>query len=192
MISHARQMQAASAASPLPTVRQLKLLPLRALLGLAARCVKRARAQYASGRLECVGAIDQTIRAALAYAAGRELEFSWRAVKRAVLYAQNANAETVAVATEHLASALANARLAAKKPARAEHVLRQAFLAIEAAYDACYQDEFAEMAKDEFFRLKRLAKQHRFPHEGAAIDCSPNGPLGPEWPIWETRELLRG
>ena len=169
----------------LPSPRQLKLLALRSLVGLAARSVERARSRYASVRLECVHAIDDTIRAAAAFSRGQQVALPWREVKRAVLYAQDANAESVAIAAEHLASAVANAHAAEKTPSSCRYVLQQAHLAIESAHDACFDQEYVETTCEDFFRLQKLSKQHRFPSLGPTMDVGPNGPLGPVWPIWE-------
>ena len=182
--------QARPQASELPTIRQLRLLPLRALVGLAARCVRRARNRYTAGRIDCGDAVDDTIQAAFSFSQGEATSVPWREVKRAVLYASNADAESVAIAAEHLASAVANALIVDDQPSRAGQVLHQVAQTIEAAYDACFDEEFVDAARDEFFRLKKLSKQHRFPRVGPELDATSNGPLGPEWPIWDTRALL--
>lgn len=174
----------------LPSLRQLKMLPLRAAVGLAARCVLRAKSQYASGRLDCLSAIERVIRAGMGFARGEQSPVGWREVKRAVIYAADTNSESVAIAAQHLASAIANAQLLEEKPERARFVLQQVHQAIETAFDACFDDEYAELTREEFFRLQRSSKQFRFPKLGPEVDASPNGTLGPVWPIWSTPNLL--
>ncbi len=183
--------QAPVQSQPLPSIRQLKLLPIRAAIGLAARCVARAKTQYACGRLDCVAAIDRVIRSATAFADGETAAVGWRDVKRAAIYAADANSESVAIAAQHLASAVANAQLLEAKPERSRFVLRQIFQAIETSYDACFQDEFAELTRDDFFRIKRSSKQHRFPRLGPELDVTANGQLGPVWPIWSDPIVVR-
>ena len=151
---------------PLPSLRQLKLLPIRA-------------------------AIDRVIRSATVFAQGEEAPVGWREVKRAVIYAADANSESVAIAAQHLASAVANAQLLESKPERSQFVLRQVHQAIETAFDACFQDEFADLTRGDFFRLKRSSKQHRFPRLGPELDVTSNGGLGPVWPIWSDPIALR-
>ncbi len=174
-----------------PSIRQLKLLPVRAAIGLAARCVQRAKSQYASGRLDCVAAIERVIRAAQAFANGEHQPVGWRDVKRAVLYAADGNSESVAIAAQHLAAAVANAQLLEEKPDRSRFVLREVHLCIETSFDACFEEEFEDLTRDDFFRLKRASKQHRFPRLGPEMDISANGSLGPVWPIWSSPLKLR-
>jgi hypothetical protein len=195
------------------TVEDLKKLPLRAIVALAARCARRVEhlAQLPQGHPQHESrraAVEAALCMAESYAAGSSAppEESVLAAIEATRCAANGPAgnedATIAVFEAAKAAAAASRLTEHREPGKnepfelqtaetrkflgswatftAELAALSAFTAaVEAFASVGYQNEaFVSAAVCDYNKLVRLELGH-YPEEGAAVDPSPNGPLGP-------------
>lgn len=163
----------------LPSRKQLEALPLRSILALASRCVRRVQSLYSSQHARCSDAIEEGIRAAEDVARGDRPEIRGADIKFAVKWARNQGSRFVASAVLNLAQATLFADRN-KDREDAELACYKAWLAIAAAYNADPDPSFIFTAMDDFAYLAVMS-DGRFPNVGTPIDPSADGPLGSIW-----------
>lgn len=163
----------------LPTKAELKRLPLRAMLALACRCVRRVQRFYSSAHPACPRAIERGIQAAEQYARGEALEVNGGELRFATKHARNRGSKFVAQAVTYLAHAALYANRN-QDEADADAAAYQAAMAIVTAYNADSDLSFLFAARDDFDYISVVVPAV-YPQQGPSIDASEAGAMGPLW-----------
>lgn len=163
----------------IPTRTDLSRLSRRALLALAARCVRRSQSLYQSRHLACQGALEQAISAAEQFTRGESFSVSGSQIKFAVKYAANRGSRYAAQAALYLAQATVIADQV-ESATDASNVVYKAWMAIAAAYNANPELSWLFAARDDFDYLS-ITHRGTALQPGNVINACADGPLGQLW-----------
>jgi|SRR5579871_2563856 len=167
--------------------QDLRQLPLRALVALAARCARRVQPLFdlpkdQTGRPGHLRVVDYAIEIAERFAAGDETVSPACAYSAATAFQTVYSVTPIASSARLAASSAAAAAYAASTAYSAEGVAREvAKSALNAVTASCVVPPALEAARVDLRRLNRL-HLGTFPDLGDPVDFSARGTLGPLWP----------